>query len=293
MSGAAENPDRDRPAARCRKTNVRWQSARYCRRILAFCLFPAAVHSQTTDTLHTERSLFVAGDALLAGSFIAAAAASAPLDKWLTRELQDEARQANRLLRVGSDVGRVWGFPGTLVASGGIYLAGTASGNRRVQDLGLHAAGGIMLSTVITYGMKSVAGRARPHVDTANARNFHLFRGIGNDDYQSFPSGHSTAAFAFASVVTAETSHWWPGGRWPVGVITYGTATLTAVSRIYNHQHWASDVLTGAAIGTLAGLKLFRYQHSNPDNRIDNTLLRAGLQSTGGRWNILISRVSR
>lgn len=293
MSEAAENPDRGWPESRCSERKLKWTPQRHICLALVLCLFPGALHSQTADTLHTERPLFVAGDAVLAGSFIAAAAAAAPLDKWLTRELQDEARQANRMLRVGSHVGRVWGFPGTLIAGGGIYLAGMTSGNRRVQDLGLHAAGSVMLSTTITYGIKSIAGRARPHVDTTNARNFRFFRGIGNDDYQSFPSGHATAAFAFASVVTAETSHWWPGGRWPVGMLTYGTATVTAISRIYNHQHWASDVLTGAAIGTLTGLKLFRYQHSHPDNRIDNTLLRAGLQSHGGRWSILIARVPR
>ena len=280
MSGIAENPEHRRPLARRLWTVV------LCSAIAT------AGQAQTPDTLHTERSLFVASDALLAGGFIAAAAAAAPIDKWLTRELQDEARQANRMFRVGSDAGRLWGFPGTLIVAGGIYAAGTASGNRR-KGPGLHAAGGVVLSTAITVGIKSIAGRARPHVDTANAGNFRLFRGILNDDYQSFPSGHSTAAFAFASVVTAEASHWWPDGRWPIGILTYGTATLTAVSRIYNHQHWASDVLAGAAIGTITGLKLFRYQHSHPGNTIDNTLLRAGLQSNGGRWSLLVTRVSR
>ena len=154
-------------------------------------------------------------------------------------------------------------------------------------------AGAVVVSNIITVGIKAVAGRARPYADSVNARNFKLFRGIREDAYRSFPSGHATAAFAFASVVTAETSHWWPGARWPVGILTYGTATLTGASRIYNDQHWASDVLTGAAIGTLTGLKLFRYQHSHPDNRVDNTLLRAGLQSTGGRWSVLLTRVSR
>ena len=68
---------------------------------------------------------------------------------------------------------------------------------------------------------------------------------------------------------------------------------MTAASRIYNYQHWASDVIAGAAIGTITGIKLFRYQHSHPGNRIDNTLLRAGLQSTGGRWSVLLAAVPR
>jgi membrane-associated phospholipid phosphatase len=279
MSGTAENPDR----------------GRFWVILFAILSFGTAdvARAQTQDTLHTERSLFVASDAALAAGFVVGTIAAAPVDRWLTRALQDEARQANRMLRVGSDVGRVWGFPGTFIAAGGIYLAGTAAGERRIQDLGLHAGGAVLLSTVITGGIKAVAGRARPHVDTANARSFELFRGLEGDDYQSFPSGHATAAFAFASVVTAEASHWWPDGRWPVGLATYGTATITALSRIYNRQHWASDVIAGAAIGTLTGLKVFRYQHSHPGNRIDKTLLRAGLQSNGGRWSVLVTRVPR
>jgi membrane-associated phospholipid phosphatase len=279
MSGTAQNPDR----------------ARFLMILVAIFLFLAADvgQAQTRDTLHTDRSLFVASDAALAAGFVVGTIAAAPIDRWLTRALQDEARQANRMLKVGSDVGRVWGFPGTFIAAGGIYLAGTAAGERRVQDLGLHAGGAVLLSTMITGGIKAIAGRARPHVDTANATDFELFRGLEGDDYQAFPSGHSTAAFAFASVVTAEASHWWPDGRWPVGVVTYGTATLTALSRIYNKQHWASDVIAGAAIGTITGLKVFRYQHSHPGNLIDNTLLRAGLQSNGGKWSVLVTRVAR
>jgi len=136
-----------------------------------------------------------------------------------------------------------------------------------------------------------VAGRARPYKDTANSLNFGLMRGLhGGSDYQSFPSGPTTAAFAFASIISAETSHWWPGARWVIGPIFYGGAALTGVSRVYNQFHWASDVVTGAAIGTLTGIKVYRYTHSHPNNRIDRNLLRAGIQITPQNgWMPLLS----
>ena len=141
------------------------------------------------------------------------------------------------------------------------------------------------------------APRSHSRLDLYQAertRNFKLFRGFGNDDYRSFPSGHSTAAFAFASIISAETSHWWPDSRWIVGPIMYGAATLTGVSRIYNNQHWASDVLAGAAIGTLTGIKVFRYQHSHPDNWLDRKFLRAGLSvSNNGTLMPVLSVVRR
>jgi membrane-associated phospholipid phosphatase len=69
---------------------------------------------------------------------------------------------------------------------------------------------------------------------------------------------------------------------------------LTGVSRIYNNQHWASDVLAGAAIGTLTGIKVFRYQHSHPNNRIDRKLLRAGVSvSNTGSISPVLSVIRR
>ena len=51
------------------------------------------------------------------------------------------------------------------------------------------------------------------------------------------------------------------------------------LSRIYNNQHWASDVMGGAAIGTLIGVKVVKYTHSHPDNSIDRKLIKGGRKS--------------
>ena len=59
----------------------------------------------------------------------------------------------------------------------------------------------------------------------------------------------------------------------------YGGASLMGLSRIYNNQHWASDVMGGAAIGTLIGLKVVKYTHSHPGNRIDDKLIKSGRTS--------------
>ena len=245
--------------------------------LVALLCLGGTAKAQTPDTLFTKRSLFTWGDAALFAGFTAATAAAAPADRWVTRELQDEARQANRALNRGATVFRIVGHPGGLIVGGSLYTIGLASSNRRVQDLGLHTVESIALADVITGSIKIIAGRARPYVSKDNARNFQLFRGLRSDDYKSFPSGHAASAFALASIMSAEASHWWPETRWVVGPIMYGAATLTGVSRIYNNQHWASDVLAGAAIGTLTGIKVFRYQHSHPDNWLDNKLLRAGV----------------
>jgi membrane-associated phospholipid phosphatase len=67
----------------------------------------------------------------------------------------------------------------------------------------------------------------------------------------SFPSGHTTTAFAFAAVVGEE--HGW---RW--GVPAYALATLVGWSRMNDNKHYLHDVLAGATIGTSVGLGVVR-----------------------------------
>jgi membrane-associated phospholipid phosphatase len=139
---------------------------------------------------------------------------------------------------------------------------------------------------------KALVGRQRPSVLPRNASSYQLGRGLQGDIYRSFPSGHTTSAFAAAAAVSSETSRWWPGTRWVIGPILYAGAALTGVSRMYNNRHWMSDVLAGAGVGTFAGLKVVRYHHSHPGNRLDRWLLKGSLSPAPGggqtlQWSIV------
>lgn len=52
---------------------------------------------------------------------------------------------------------------------------------------------------------------------------------------------------------------------------------MVGLSRMYHNQHWVSDIVLGAAVGTFSGLKLVRYMHGNPGNAADRLLLGAPL----------------
>lgn len=246
------------------------------RSLLAF-FATASAGAQVQDTIAGNSPLFTGRDALLLAGFTVATAAVAPLDVHLAELLQKPGAQENRKLGRSADTFELLGVPGTLVIGAGLYVFGRARDQRRVQDLGLHGTEAVVISTAMSYGIKLLAGRARPHLGTDKPHDFQLARGFSGDDYQSFPSGHTTAAFAFASVVSRETQLWWPESRWYVGILAYGGATLVGTSRMYNNMHWASDVLGGAAIGTLLGLKVVKYHHSHPGNRIDRMLLKGQL----------------
>ena len=253
------------------------------------------MQAQATDTTTKEKPkpLFVFHDLVLAGAFTAGTVALAPLDRHFTIQLQKPARQSSRLLKTGATVFRLLGQPGGLFTAAGIYLIGRADGQQKTQELGLHTMAAIALAGGEAGAIKMIAGRARPFAGLDNAANFGFLRGLRDDKYRSFPSGHTASAFAFAAAVSSETQRWWPSTRWVIGPILYSGATLTGMSRIYNEAHWASDVMAGAALGTLTGVKVVRYEHSHPRNWLDRKFLKMGFSVVNGvGWVPILSTVS-
>jgi membrane-associated phospholipid phosphatase len=167
------------------------------------------------------------------------------------------------------------GQPAPQIIGISMYAVGRLTNHRRIAQLGLHGTEAFLTSNVITTSIKMLAGRGRPRkVGADNPYDYKFGRGLtGGSDFQSFPSGHATTAFAVASAVTAETAHWWPRGKWLVGPVMYGGATMVGLSRMFNNAHWGSDVVAGAAIGTFSGLKVVRYNYRHPKNRVERALL--------------------
>jgi membrane-associated phospholipid phosphatase len=75
----------------------------------------------------------------------------------------------------------------------------------------------------------------------------------GSGEKVSFPSGHATSAFSFASVIQAEHG-------WVAGGFAYTYATLVAYSRMNDNRHLLHDVVAGATIGASYGLGLYYRQ---------------------------------
>ncbi len=250
-------------------------------RIVVFLLMCAtAVGAQAGDTINKSTPLFVPRDLLTIGGFAAATAIAWPFDQQLARQVRQPRSQENRFLRTAATGFRWIGQPGSIGVAAGLYAIGRGADNARVEDMGLHAGESILLANLVAGGIKVVAGRARPEVDVDNPRDFQFFRGFKGSAFQSFPSGHTTSAFAFATTISSELARWQPGTRWTVGPVLYTGAALVGASRMYNNKHWASDVLAGAAIGTFVGTKVVRYQHSHPGNWLDRKFLTVGVSRT-------------
>jgi membrane-associated phospholipid phosphatase len=235
-------------------------------------------------------SLFTRDDAYLGVAFLIATAALTPFDGRLAHRLQEPDVQGHANVHRFSGVVRVIAVPGSLVIGSSMYAIGRISHHERVADLGLHGTEGIVAGSVVSGVIKGIAGRSRPYVtNDSNPKDYRLFRGLlRGRDYSSFPSGHVLAAFAAASAVTAEVGRWSKESQWVVGPVLYTGAGAVAFSRLYDNQHWASDAILAAGIGTFAGDKVVRMEngvsHSHPrsDDRLPNqpmTTIRPGVRS--------------
>lgn len=229
--------------------------------------------SKPDTSAQRSKRLFIRRDLYILGAFAAGAVAMFPADRSLANHLQDSTVQANRLLSHGATAVRVLGNPGAYVLPFATYVAGRVLRRPYTAELGLHTLESVAMAEAVTDVAKSAAGRARPIQDPDDPFNYNFGRGLKHDPYRSMPSGHTTSAFAAASAVTSEVGEHWPRHKIVVGATLYSVASLVGLSRMYNNEHWASDVVVGAAIGTFSGWKVVGYTHAHPRNRIDRVLL--------------------
>lgn len=143
------------------------------------------------------------------------------------------------------DAGKLYGNLVTPVVIGGsIYAAGLFAKNEDIRITGRMVFEAVLYSGIITTVSKTVLGRARPNQE----RGSDYFKPFTIDDgFVSMPSGHSTVAFALSSVLANRIHNVYAS----IGL--YTIAGVTALSRIYHDQHWASDVILGSACGYFIG----------------------------------------
>jgi membrane-associated phospholipid phosphatase len=221
--------------------------------------------------------LFTGRDVVRGVGFAGLTVAMFPLDRSIARRLTNERSKANRFLNGASKGVEVIADPGSIIIGSSLYVIGRLTNHPNIEDLGWHGTEAVFLGSGITWIAKGLAGRARPFATAdTTAHDFKFGGGFGNTARQSFPSGHTTAAFAAAAAVTSEAERMWPHHFWLVAPAMYGGAALVGISRMYHDKHWASDVALGAAVGTFSGLKVVRYSHAHPYNRVDRAIL--GLQ---------------
>ena len=154
------------------------------------------------------------------------------VDRWW--EILRGRKLVDRVMYGASDVGefsQIWHVLGAIRA---------LAPRREASDALRFSALMALESLVVNQGIKRLFGRGRPATAAANPTNHRLRQPISS----SFPSGHASAAFC-AAVVLSRGSVLGPLYRLVAGIV--------AVSRIHVRLHHASDVIAGAALGEAIG----------------------------------------
>ena len=185
--------------------------------------------------------------ALLAGGVTLGVAGILLADREIRERVQAATGPTGRDVADGvstaGDVSVLFGVNAALLVLG--LAEQQATGETRLRDASLVALEAHVYSALFTAGLKRLTGRARPGA----GKGAHHFDPFDPDD--AFPSGHASRAFAVAAVFADRY-----GG--PVPVLAYGAAGLVAASRLVLDEHWASDVVGGAALGIVVGRALSR-----------------------------------
>jgi len=138
------------------------------------------------------------------------------------------------------------------LALGGVFYAyGLAGKDKKAQSTGLLVVESYLVGGLFANLGKYAFGRSRPNREAASPS----FRWNGPFNGRSFPSGHTTTAFAVAAVFANQ----YRDTKW-VPVAAYTLATAAGLSRVYENRHWLSDTFAGAVLGTLAGNYICRAQ---------------------------------
>jgi undecaprenyl-diphosphatase len=124
----------------------------------------------------------------------------------------------------------------------GYFVAGLIHDDKALKQKAAYTAASILLNTASTTLLKNVVKRERP---------YNTYTGIFPDKIESdyaFPSGHTSSAFATATSLAIATKKWY------VAVPAFAWSASVGYSRIYLGQHYPSDVIMGAIVGTSSAI---------------------------------------
>jgi len=208
-----------------------------------------SVSNSPTLPQWAKGSLF-AGGAVLAGSLL-----DRPVDRLMAKH------QEARVTRAWGNVGKA-----TPVVLAGAAGAAVLLGDARMQNIGLISLQSIAGAAAISIATKNLVGRARP------SEGLGQWSSTSDRSNASFPSNHSTVAFAAVTPFAQEYDAPW----------LYGVAAIGSLGRTANRQHWVSDVVAGSMLGYAIGSWLWQAQRTDTKSSFAVT---PGPRQVGVTWS--------
>ena len=165
------------------------------------------------------------------------ALATHPADKSVN-EAMVNSDFAHSFFKVGKYMGELYTL---LPAATTVYVVGRAKDQPKISHVGMDLLQSLAMSEGLAQAIKYSTRRERPDGSGAN----------------SFPSGHATDTFAFATALERHLG-------WKGAVPAYIFSSYVAISRLPDNKHWLSDTVFGAAVGIIAGRTVTRHGRAFP-----------------------------
>lgn len=198
--------------------------------ILNFIPYNSYAQSRLKDTIYIDKKKSVKYESLIVPTILISYGIIGLENKGIKSVNEDIHQQISNQNFRNSNIDEFTQYIPTLSVYGLNALGINGKNNFKDRTIILATATLIMTST--TLGLKSIAKVDRPN--------------LGSND--SFPSGHVAKAFMGAEYLYQEyrdVSLWY-------GISAYVVAAGTGALRIYNDEHWLTDVVTGVGIGILS-----------------------------------------
>ncbi len=127
---------------------------------------------------------------------------------------------------------------------------------KSIQLIGM----GWLAKVLVSVGLKNIFLLPRPmEVFKEFTSQIHLVEGLKIAYWQSFPSGHTMTAFAFASICmfVLKNKYW--------SILALVLAMAVAYSRVYLFQHFPRDVFAGSifGVGVILGIKIWKFKEED------------------------------
>jgi membrane-associated phospholipid phosphatase len=134
------------------------------------------------------------------------------------------------------------------------YVTALLTGRESLATGTLNTAAAYVASDLVESALKPMVGRERPHVE-GNSHRFQPF--TANGDWHSFPSAHVAHVTSIAQAISMQTQ------SGPVTALCSSLVALVAWDRVYEDQHWTSDVTATIALSSIVSGATVRWLESH------------------------------